>query len=612
MKKILIVNFTAIYIFVNIITTSMQNVYAASWVIVPSMLATFLENAMWTTAFIYSGYSYLHDDVTVSELMDTSVYKKHMSDNSQALRDWLADNPSVSPNTLYHVNDNVTVSVDSNGKAQVGLSNSLIKNLVADMKEYCGSLDNAIDMPLSSDIAGEVSCNNNVKSIKTQVIGLDTYSSITDIDEWAGEDGISDYMYSLGYTDADTYIVATQYGSNYYFLPLRMNESYGYNMVSSNVYNGIMKNVYSNALEHKVQSVYSSEYNSYVSEHTKTRDCIVFDMSDGTFDTITYVHNFFSYGFSNLVAFNYNKAYEQNCRIKWSELWSFNYTQKLYTPVAAVNNIVLNPALAPSLDNSGYQYFSATAEQMETDYSTIDALIDAYTDLTDNLADWQQEQTANQEQIIAQQTSILAGVNTVIDVLADGFADVIAAVDAVAMDIVTAVDSIAIDLDIPQSLDVALPATFWIDLEAVLADAFADMDITNDIVVTNDYAGLSDLLYELFYGLMSDLFMPNWDNFNMRVAVFESKFKWVDDLKNFIDELANIFNVQPSPKLIISLPAKKNGLDFGLKEFVLDVSWYADYKKTGDVIILAFIIAIFAWRLYLKLPSIINGNGVTK
>ena len=42
---------------------------------------------------------------------------------------------------------------------------------------------------------------------------------------------------------------------------------------------------------------------------------------------------------------------------------------------------------------------------------------------------------------------------------------------------------------------------------------------------------------------------------------------------------------------------------------VFDLSWYAPYKTYGDLLITGFIYLMFLWRLFIKLPNIINGIG---
>jgi hypothetical protein len=49
--------------------------------------------------------------------------------------------------------------------------------------------------------------------------------------------------------------------------------------------------------------------------------------------------------------------------------------------------------------------------------------------------------------------------------------------------------------------------------------------------------------------------------------------------------------------------------DYGLGDyFILDVSWYGQYKDFGDKVILAICWALFLWRIFIKLPGIISGT----
>ena len=43
----------------------------------------------------------------------------------------------------------------------------------------------------------------------------------------------------------------------------------------------------------------------------------------------------------------------------------------------------------------------------------------------------------------------------------------------------------------------------------------------------------------------------------------------------------------------------------------LDMRWYSRYKATGDLILSGFLWALFAWRMYLKLPGTISGISGT-
>ena len=40
---------------------------------------------------------------------------------------------------------------------------------------------------------------------------------------------------------------------------------------------------------------------------------------------------------------------------------------------------------------------------------------------------------------------------------------------------------------------------------------------------------------------------------------------------------------------------------------IIDLSWYAPYKETGDNIICMFAYLVFIWHLFIKASSIVNG-----
>lgn len=44
---------------------------------------------------------------------------------------------------------------------------------------------------------------------------------------------------------------------------------------------------------------------------------------------------------------------------------------------------------------------------------------------------------------------------------------------------------------------------------------------------------------------------------------------------------------------------------------IIDFSWYAPYKETGDTIICIFAYCMFLWNIFIKLPDIIHGAGAS-
>lgn len=64
---------------------------------------------------------------------------------------------------------------------------------------------------------------------------------------------------------------------------------------------------------------------------------------------------------------------------------------------------------------------------------------------------------------------------------------------------------------------------------------------------------------------------------------------------------------EEAPSLTIHVKGTKYSDEQDVK--IIDLSWYKDYKTYGDIILTGFIYALFFWRIYIKLPSIISGAG---
>ena len=92
---------------------------------------------------------------------------------------------------------------------------------------------------------------------------------------------------------------------------------------------------------------------------------------------------------------------------------------------------------------------------------------------------------------------------------------------------------------------------------------------------------------------------------------FNNKFGFVSDVQTNIENIkTTIFGIKPSPILKLPIAKPTSKYDYGLGDyFIIDVSWYGQYKKYGDTIIMALLWLMFAWRLFIKLPGIINGTS---
>lgn len=112
-------------------------------------------------------------------------------------------------------------------------------------------------------------------------------------------------------------------------------------------------------------------------------------------------------------------------------------------------------------------------------------------------------------------------------------------------------------------------------------------------------------LLELLGDLLKFLFVPSEESINNLTNSIKSHFGFIDTINNTVEVIKDMFeDTSALPKIDITL--KENKWYSG-KVTVIDLSWYAPYKEYGDLIISAFIYVFFLWRIFVKLPSIING-----
>ena len=125
---------------------------------------------------------------------------------------------------------------------------------------------------------------------------------------------------------------------------------------------------------------------------------------------------------------------------------------------------------------------------------------------------------------------------------------------------------------------------------------------------------LSDLLKPLMDYLLEGIkaiFVPSTDFITVKVQSLRARFNWIDPFIIFAENISGeLFSTEP-PVIYIHLDDAEGSYNYGGTIPFLDMRWYARYKKQGDLILSGFLWALFAWRMYLKLPGIISGASGT-
>ena len=107
--------------------------------------------------------------------------------------------------------------------------------------------------------------------------------------------------------------------------------------------------------------------------------------------------------------------------------------------------------------------------------------------------------------------------------------------------------------------------------------------------------------------VLTDIFVPAEDYVTTKVEALRAKFNWIDPILGFGDLiLAELTSTSP-PVLYVHLGDAEGSYNYGGTVKFLDMSWYARYKSQGDAIVSGFLWALFAWRMFIKLPGIISG-----
>lgn len=115
-------------------------------------------------------------------------------------------------------------------------------------------------------------------------------------------------------------------------------------------------------------------------------------------------------------------------------------------------------------------------------------------------------------------------------------------------------------------------------------------------------------LIDLLKEALQFLFVPSQERIDGLLSTFTSKFEFVDTIKTSISSLDNMFkNIGNAPKLVLNLNSTKYTQSGDYT--ILDLSWYAPYKNYGDLVLTGFIYAFFLWRLFITIPSTINGQS---
>lgn len=112
---------------------------------------------------------------------------------------------------------------------------------------------------------------------------------------------------------------------------------------------------------------------------------------------------------------------------------------------------------------------------------------------------------------------------------------------------------------------------------------------------------------EAIGNVLRSIFVPSEDFLTEKVQDLRNRFNWIEPILGYGNYIKAQFIDPVPPVVYVHLGDAEGSYNYGGTVKFLDMSWYERYKSQGDAIISGFLWALFAWRMYVKLPGIING-----
>lgn len=124
---------------------------------------------------------------------------------------------------------------------------------------------------------------------------------------------------------------------------------------------------------------------------------------------------------------------------------------------------------------------------------------------------------------------------------------------------------------------------------------------------------LGQTIVEGIKNVLSELFSPSEDFLMNQVEALKAKHHNIDNFINLGNELKAFFaGLGSTPPIIyIDLGAATGSYLWGGRQIFLDLTWYSEYKSKMDFILGGIIWLWLAWRVFLSIPGIINGESGT-
>ena len=311
----------------------------------------------------------------------------------------------------------ITLSGSRANGLSIGLSNNVTSVLADAVTQYLKSDKNVVDKAFGKEEEGTVDVDSDyVSSITTTVNAVTSIKSMDDIDDYFSIEGAAAYLKSEGYSDSKYYFLIYAIGSSTCIMPIPINYSVvGYRLSwLGKKGTSIISNLhYKNALTQcGVRD--ASSFSSYFQDlPSYTGQYYVYSASSGEWrvnDDKNYLPGMdgsvSSFNMSNWYFCNAENAYANGCTVSVTR-FSSEIQRKLYTYKTTGNAISYDPSRAMDYTDGVSFSFSDSDVMDGLDGYDLDTLMGYLSTLSEEMAEWREQQTQNQETIIGQNKEII-------------------------------------------------------------------------------------------------------------------------------------------------------------------------------------------------------------
>ena len=523
------------------------------------------------------------------------------------------------------------------------VSQKAVGDMSALIKNYAKSSDNEYSSAYEGDLVQKYvpSDTTYLSKVSVSVSSFETHDSINDIDKAMGMKGIAAYLKEQGITDSSHYVLAYISGSYVYLVAIPLGRSFLFSYVYFKHYLQCIDSFYVDLLASRRSLSSSYNFSQYLISLASEGTYFRFFVVD---NELRADHSFGSFTDPVSGSFEYNVFNSSTAMKNGDYILSINDSD----PKDEFNMVYYTySTITHYISESTSKKYDNTADYVEMEFnSDTSAKLDSYenvgellnyvsslskqlSDLKDAISDSNKEQTGQIISSIESQTKIvsdgIAEVVTTVKAQTDAISDVTDAVNAqtgALQDVLAGINDQTLAITDPlkdilselRDLSITLPKDLTISipedkLNVNVAIPDISAEVINNIEVKQDYKALQDTISDAMSGTLADVFVPSAPVVDAMVDNYHHKFGFVDDIRTNMDNVKKTFmGITPTPYLKIPIMKTKSDYDYGFGDyFILDLSWYEVYKPYGDKIISAFMWLFFIWRMFIKLPAIING-----